>query len=534
MRHHNFDYTGKNAQHAGDRYYSQDWHRDFWYIIDKIGELALDHINGVAFFFGLSTGAVSKGTGDTINVTSVVGYQSYVTKRPDSFASFPPTTTNVDTLVRIEVPALTNRPVTGGQINDNLYANATLDGVATNYVKVRYKEIDAEIRTRVTRGGVYAYQKSSSYELVIEPVAPTAYELCLVTFTGTSGGAFTFTDAAPNRIPLAAEYQKLTDLFANVAGVHGTIEITNSLLWTCPEGVTKLIYSVVGSGGAGGGGGGGGAGGVNCGGSGGGGGGGGGAGEAKFGILDVTPGETYVASVGVAASAATGWNPLDTSPGAGGIGGSANSTTSFTTPREGLPGSSGSASTFGPLSNPTLISAAGGVGGAGGAAGVNALSAGSTTGGTGGTGGVNTPSDGDALGGNGGNGAAGGNGGAGSVGAGGGDGGSAGGGGGAPGAFGGNGGNGGNGTMPPSATAGGVNGTTGVFGFRLPTSQGGSIKNPPTNYNSFGINDAINGAGGGGGGGGFGENRQASSSTQTTAANGSRGGSSRGVIVLIY
>ena len=103
--------------------------------------MGLDSIAGgaVAFIYGLTAGAVTKGTGDTLNITAAVGYQNFPVKVPTSFAAFPPTLTDDTAVCRIEVPAQSNLAVTGGQISDNCYANATLNGSTVNYVKIKYK-----------------------------------------------------------------------------------------------------------------------------------------------------------------------------------------------------------------------------------------------------------------------------------------------------------------------------------------------------------------------------------------------------------
>ncbi len=506
-KHHNFDYSSNTPKFAGDRYYTQDWIRDFWYCINLIGKLGLDRLGVSQFLFGLTTGVVTKGSGDTLNITAVVGYLGFPTKLPNDYTTFPPTTTDITTTVRVSMSAQTNTPVVGGQIDDNHYANAVLDGSTVNYVKLAYKEIDAETRTRAKKTGSYAYQKTTSYELRIEPVAPTTNEIGLVSFVGTSGGAFTITDLNPNRLPLSSEFAQLSQVESIAAPGHAAKMMTVSP-WVCPIGVTTVFYIIIGAGGGGGGGGGGGAGdvGVATGGSGGGGGGGAG-GEVRFGVMAVVPGTSYPVTVGVS------------SGGSGGNGGTAPPLAVFP-PQNGSNGGGPSNSTmFG-------ITAAGGVGGSGGSCGTTA-SGSPGSGGAGGAGAAALTSDKESyVGGAGGNGSAGNGGGSGinTMGASG----AGGGGGSAPSGIGAADGNsGGN----ASGITAGVAGTIKAF---LTGDGGAGASGRAAGFSSGGANAPATpgiGAGGGGGGGANGGNQI---TNNTTGGGGGDGGGSVGGVLLIY
>lgn len=164
----------------GDRYYSQDLARDHRFFLDRIG-LAVKDMRRIPTI--ISGGSVSKGAGDTLNISACVAYVKYNVKIPDSFMALPPTVTTADIEgVRTSAPAQVNMAV----------SSATLDGVTWNYVKLRYKETNLNSRSRAKRAGSYAYEVKPDYEYVVNSTAPTDYDAVLCRFTGTPGGAFTF------------------------------------------------------------------------------------------------------------------------------------------------------------------------------------------------------------------------------------------------------------------------------------------------------------------------------------------------------
>lgn len=480
-KHHNTDYSGSTPVALGDRYYAQDRIRDFWYCIDLIGKLGLDQVgSGVtSFIFGTTAGVVTKGTGDSLNITALVGYQNFPVKVPTSFAALPATLTNDTAVCRIEVPAQTNLAVTGGQISANCYANATLDGVATNYVKIKYKETDGETRTKAIRGGTYAFQKVASYEIRIEPVAATSEEIAIASFVGTAGGAFTIATITGNRLPLASEFVRQDQLMGLVAPLHGVQEFIASTTWTCPTGVTKVLYSIIGAGGGGGGGG-------SSQVSGGGGGGGGSGGNAVYGVSTVVPGTPYTVTVGTAAGGAGGGSGGSVNNGSDGADGGSSSFNGVTA-TGGLKGLKGMLATAG-------IGGAAGTGGAGGA--VNTAGAPFATGGAGAAGDTGTVSP-DANG--------------------------------RPGGGGGGGGSsaGGIGINGNAGTA--ASGNTGGAGGALTSLFGGAGGAGKTGHNGGNVLGGIAGVHGGGGGGGAG-----GGANPGNAIAGGAGGSSTGVVILVY
>ena len=181
-KHLNHGYSSGIPLGAGDRYYSQDLGRDFWYLLDKTGQAVSDIIDGRSKFI-ISGGAVSQGVGTTLNITAGVSYAPYSVTVPDTFVTIPPGTKSEDVaLIRIAQVAQTNFAI----------PNATADGATPNYVKVKYLESNLNSRAKSKKAGSWSYEVSPSYLITVDSVAPTAYEVCLGTFLLTGGGAFTF------------------------------------------------------------------------------------------------------------------------------------------------------------------------------------------------------------------------------------------------------------------------------------------------------------------------------------------------------
>lgn len=201
LNHHNDTYSAGLPTALGDVQLGQDYFRDMNFQRDLAGLTLADLLVGQNSLI-ISGGITTQGAGDSVSVTDVVAYSSYAITIPTS-TSIPPTTAAATiNAIRIATNGnLTSRPVTGGQIDNNLYANATLNGVAVNYVKLKYKENSGipGSRTRQYSSGSYVLELTPSYELRIEPVAPVTGEVQLDTFTGTSGGSFTFSGSSGTR-----------------------------------------------------------------------------------------------------------------------------------------------------------------------------------------------------------------------------------------------------------------------------------------------------------------------------------------------
>lgn len=200
---HNRDYTGGSPdipEAVGDVFRGNDLFRDMEYLQLKTGELARDFF-GVTDNMLLSGGIVSQGSGDNLDIEKTVAYLKFQVKVPDSYGSNPPTVRTEDTIRRVELPSQTNLSI----------GSAVLDGVTTNYVKLAVAETDSTTRSRIKGSGTYVYEKTDSYTLTVDDVAPTVYELTLAEFTGSSGGDFTFSNQIfPKTTPMGRELMSAT------------------------------------------------------------------------------------------------------------------------------------------------------------------------------------------------------------------------------------------------------------------------------------------------------------------------------------
>lgn len=175
-KHFNQEYDAGDGfpKNIGDRYYSQDMARDWYYMMDRIGLLAKDLIGELPLI--VSGGVVSKGgSANEINITPCIGYVEFEVDVPDSYAAIPPTDTQEDIdMIRVVSTQQTNLDISG---------TATLDGSTTNYVKVNYAEADGASRDRAKKAGSYAYDQSPSFAIVVDTVGPTDKDIVLLAFT---------------------------------------------------------------------------------------------------------------------------------------------------------------------------------------------------------------------------------------------------------------------------------------------------------------------------------------------------------------
>jgi hypothetical protein len=215
-KHFNLLYSGTTPLNLGDRYYSQDLIRDLLYGWDNTGQTARRILG--TFPARLAGGVVTKGAGDTLNITEAWGVCNYSVEHPDTFAALPPSKTSSDVARLVHAAAQTNMAL----------AAATLNGVATNYIKLKYAETDGNTRTRARAAGTYSYEVAPSYTYVVSTAAATDYDVVLGTLVGTAGGAFTIVQTAN---PVYNLFSTQTDLDTAEAAIdviekkHG---ITNS------------------------------------------------------------------------------------------------------------------------------------------------------------------------------------------------------------------------------------------------------------------------------------------------------------------
>jgi len=183
IKRHNSDYSSGIPLAVGDRYYGQDLGRDFNSMLDFLSTAMIGMVGQTPLL--LRGGICSQGTGfDDMNITPAFGIVGHAVDTPDDFSSLPPTVQSENILALIvESIQQTNLDLTTG----------TLNGVATNYVKLRYLEIDGSTRNRAKKSGSYVYEKEPSFEIVVDTVSPTIYDIQLCSFIGDGSTFLTIT-----------------------------------------------------------------------------------------------------------------------------------------------------------------------------------------------------------------------------------------------------------------------------------------------------------------------------------------------------
>jgi hypothetical protein len=184
---HNPGYSGGFPVAVGDRYYSQDIFRDFYYLLEKSGLAIEDLISSIPFL--VSGGYCVKGTNwDDMDITAAVGYHEFDVTSPDSFASIPPTT-KTDTLraQRVESTAQTDFDISG----------ATLDGATVNYLKLEFVTTSGNSRTRAKKAGSYNYELVDSFLFTADSTPGTSKQVTIATFVGDGSSSLTITNIEP-------------------------------------------------------------------------------------------------------------------------------------------------------------------------------------------------------------------------------------------------------------------------------------------------------------------------------------------------
>lgn len=246
LYHHNHNYIGGSPNlpiSVGDRYYDQDLIRDFWFLMQNTGLAVKGLIGQIPIL--ISGGEVSKGAGNTLNITACVGYAKYdVTVLNNTVSWALPPTVHTETLdaARVESSAQTNMAI----------PSATLDNVTTNYVKLRYTEDDnSQTRVRAKKSGSYAWAKKASYEFVVDSVAPTDYDIVLAEFISVAGAVPATMDTS-NRSPyllrkptqnIVSYSSSQTLTITRDAEIHGTAG-ANGIRFTLPATLSDDMIGV--------------------------------------------------------------------------------------------------------------------------------------------------------------------------------------------------------------------------------------------------------------------------------------------------
>lgn len=177
--HFNHEYNGgsPNIPNAvGDRFYGQDLTRDFNFLLENAG-LVMKDVAGLMPII-ISGLIATKGAGNTLNITTGLGYAEFDISTTDTPWALPPTiTTGTMEAIRIDADAETNLAL----------SSAVLDNVTVNYIKLRYKNDDGDTRVRAKKAGTYSYIQEASHEYIVDDVSPTAKDCCLGSFVSVGG-----------------------------------------------------------------------------------------------------------------------------------------------------------------------------------------------------------------------------------------------------------------------------------------------------------------------------------------------------------
>jgi Tol biopolymer transport system component len=191
---------------AGDLRYEQDFARDFAWLWDRIGS-AMKDIGGSASLL-VSGGEVTQGADVShVNIAAAVGYAALAVDLGTD-GTVPPATGSEDvTAVRVASDAASAIALAGG-VQGKVTANATLNGSAVNYVKLRYVQTDSLTRNRMQASGSWYFTVAPDWSILIDTAAPTAYEVVLATLVGN--GASTLTIILGQNMALACKRYLLT------------------------------------------------------------------------------------------------------------------------------------------------------------------------------------------------------------------------------------------------------------------------------------------------------------------------------------
>ena len=236
---------------AGDRYYAQDLGRDFNFLRDQAGRVMKNILSSTSKIIvqnfdglGLLSGQDKLVLGNTHGAS---GYAPFKVTVPNSWASLPPTTTQPDIdLVEIQVPHI---PVFDLMTQT---VPPTLDGFTKNYIKISYAEAGSSSRTKVHGTGSYNSEVSPSYVVTANAVVPTAYEICVETFTGNPSGSGYMFLASPADVDLSVEQilrgiVNTKQVSLTVTGANWTTTRAVGLWYLTTDGTYRFKFNIQGS-----------------------------------------------------------------------------------------------------------------------------------------------------------------------------------------------------------------------------------------------------------------------------------------------
>jgi hypothetical protein len=226
LNHQNHEYSGGYPLNAGDRYWSQDLGRDFWFLMDQIGK-AVQGATGKIVPTLMYGGVATKGADWThVDITAGLAYVPLTVIIPNSFASIPPTTTTATvSAVPVAIPVTTALDIAA--------LGATLNGVATNYLKVQYAETNGSTRNRYKGAGSYAYERVQSCTITCDTTAPTANQIALCTIVGNGSSTMTITATRYDSMSVLAPKPQTG---AGNIGIMTAIDVASAGTLTMPAG----------------------------------------------------------------------------------------------------------------------------------------------------------------------------------------------------------------------------------------------------------------------------------------------------------
>ena len=167
----------------GDLLYEQDRSRDFAWLWDRVGALAMDVAPSSAGFY-VSGGVVTAHAGNTtFDIGAGVGYAPWNVDLGNTSMVPPGTASETVAAVRVEWTAQSGV--------------GSVSGTTIYYVKIAYGEADGLLRARAKAAGTWYFTKAPSFQVVIDTSPPGTLEILLATATVVSGSIAAITPAQP-------------------------------------------------------------------------------------------------------------------------------------------------------------------------------------------------------------------------------------------------------------------------------------------------------------------------------------------------
>ncbi len=168
---HNFDFSAGVPLAVGDRYYSQDLLRDWYYLLDQIGLLLYDMtgITGKCIMGGWTINTAGANN-DCINLVAGSGYVPWSVTVPTTPWAMPPSTASeAMSWIRVFTSLISNFSL--------ITAGADGGGVTVNHLKIAFAWATADTRLRAKLTGTYAYAQNPSYVLTCNSTPATSNEI---------------------------------------------------------------------------------------------------------------------------------------------------------------------------------------------------------------------------------------------------------------------------------------------------------------------------------------------------------------------